>query len=435
MNEGIAIPPLTTKYGDLKTYRKTTLDNGVRIVTEEMPYLQSVSLGIWVRSGSRFEQPAVNGICHFIEHMLFKGTERRSAFTIAKEIDSVGGALNAFTSKELTAYYCRILSEHLELAVDLLSDIFLNASFPEEEIEREKQVICQEIHQMEDNPEDLVHEILLSKFWRDDPFGQSTLGTIPNIVKLDRDTIVEFKRSYYTPQETLVCAAGNIEHNRFVDLIAKQMSGFPKGSAQAKPTEPKTDSSANVVERDLEQVHVCLAAAGPCAVDESRYAADILSTILGGGMSSKLFQEVREKRGLAYSVDSFFSSFSDTGILGIYAGCDPERLEELMQIMGKETLELSKSMTEEDIVTAKSQIKGNLILAMESTGARMNRLAKGEYYFGRHIPLSEIINSLENVTTNDLHATGEELINSGRFTAVALGPVSPDIDLFRLFGN
>jgi predicted Zn-dependent peptidase len=435
MTEGIVIPPLVSKYGDFNTYRKTTLDNGVRIVTEEIPYLQSVSLGIWVRTGSRFEQPSVNGICHFIEHMLFKGTERRSAFTIAKEIDSVGGVLNAFTSKEMTAFYCRILSENLELAVDLLNDIFLNASFPEDEIEREKQVICQEIHQMEDNPEDLVHEILGIRFWHDDPLGQPILGTLTNIAKLDRDTLVGFKRSYYTPEETIVCAAGNIEHDRFVDLVEKQMRGFSKGSTQATPSVPKNDSSATVVERDLEQVHACVAFAAPSAIDESRHAAYILNTILGGGMSSKLFQEVREKRGLAYSVYSYLSSFSDAGIFGIYAGCDPERLEELMQIMGKETLELSETITEEDIVTAKSQIKGNIILAMESTDSRMNRLAKGEYYFGRHIPLDEIINSMENVSPSELRATGEQLINSDCFTIVALGPVSPDTNLFKLFGS
>ncbi len=435
MTKGIVIPQSVSKYGDFNTYRKTTLDNGVRIVTEEIPYLQSVSLGIWVRSGSRFEQPSLNGICHFIEHMLFKGTERRSAFTIAKEIDSVGGVLNAFTSKEMTAFYCRILSENLELAMDLLSDIFLNPSFPEDEIEREKQVICQEIHQMEDNPEDLVHEILGIRFWHDDPLGQPILGTLTNIDKLDRDTLVGFKRNCYTPEETVVCAAGNIEHDRFVDLVEKQMRGFPRGSTQATPSAPKSDASATVVERDLEQVHVCVASAAPSAVDERRHAAYILNTILGGGMSSKLFQEVREKRGLAYSVYSYLSSFSDTGIFGIYAGCDPERLEELMQIMGKETLELSKTVTEEEIVSAKSQIKGNIILAMESTDSRMNRLAKSEYYFGRLIPLDEIISSLENVTPSDLHKTAEQLINPDRFTIVALGPVPTDTDLFKLFGS
>ncbi len=433
MNQGIVIPPSATKFGDLGTYRKTTLDNGLRIVTEEMPYLQSVSLGIWVRSGSRFERPAVNGICHFIEHMLFKGTERRSAFTIAKEIDSVGGVLNAFTSKEMTSFYCRILSENLELAIDLLSDIFLNSSFPEEEIEREKQVICQEIHQMEDNPEDLVHEILGARFWQDDPLGQPILGTIPNVAKLDRDTIVGFKHSYYTPEETVVCAAGNIEHDRFVDSIEKKMGSFARASAQTRLTAPKSDSSANVVERDLEQVHVCVAAEAPSAVDESRHAAYILNTILGGGMSSKLFQEIREKRGLAYSVYSFLSSVSDTGIFGIYAGCDPERLEELLQTMGKETLELSRRVTDEDIVTAKSQIKGNIILAMESTDSRMNRLAKGEFYFGRYIPLDEIIGSMEKVTATELQATAEQIINPERLTIVALGPVASDTDLFGLF--
>jgi predicted Zn-dependent peptidase len=435
MNQRIVIPPSATKYEDFNTYRKTTLDNGVRIITEEMPYLQSVSLGIWVRSGSRFEQPAVNGICHFIEHMLFKGTERRSAFTIAKEIDSVGGVLNAFTSKELTSFYCRILSENLELAMDLLSDIFLNASFPDDEIEREKQVICQEIHQMEDNPEDLVHEILGIRFWRDDPLGQPILGTIPNIEKLDRDTIIGFKRKNYTPEETVICAAGKVEHDRFVDLVEKQMRGFVRGTAQRAPVSPKTESSAIVVERDLEQVHVCLASAAPGAVDDRRHAAYILNTILGGGMSSKLFQEIREKRGLAYSVYSFLSSFSDTGIFGIYAGCDPDRLEELLRTMGKETLDLTKSITDEDIVTAKSQIKGNIILAMESTDSRMNRLAKGEYYFGRYVSLDEIIGSMEKVTANELCAIGEQIINSGRFTIVALGPVSPDTELFNLFAT
>lgn len=209
------VTPSHVSYEAINSYRKTTLDNGVRIITEQIPYLQSVSLGIWVRSGSRFEQPEVNGICHFIEHMLFKGTEKRSAFVIAKEIDAVGGVLNAFTSKEMTSFYCKVLNENLELAVDLLNDIFLNASFPEDEIEREKQVICQEIHQMEDSPEDLVHEILGIQFWKDDPLGQPILGTVPSVVGLDRHTMVSFKTDYYTPDETIICAAGNSNTTRW----------------------------------------------------------------------------------------------------------------------------------------------------------------------------------------------------------------------------
>lgn len=424
---------MTSKHKELTRHKKTTLDNGIRVITETVPYVQSLSLGIWVHSGSRFEGPEVNGICHFIEHMLFKGTDRRSAFTIAKEIDSVGGVLNAFTSKELTSFYCKVLSENTELAVDLLSDIFLNPSFPDDEIEREKQVVCQEIHQLEDSPEDLVHEILGIRFWRDDPLGQPILGTIPNIIKLDRPTIIGFKNDYYTPDETLICAAGMLDHEAFVELVEKHMGKFPRSKSDVSKVQPRTDSSAHVEERDLEQVHVCIGMEGPSAVDSRRHAGYILNAILGGGMSSRLFQEVREKRGLAYAVYSFLSSFSDTGIFGIYAGCDPDRLEELLNIMGKETLGLSRSITADDVATAKSQIKGNIILAMESTDSRMNRLAKGEYYFGRHVGVDEILNALEAVTIDELRDTADWMINEGRYAIVAVGPVSKDSDLFGHF--
>jgi predicted Zn-dependent peptidase len=424
---------LTPKNEDLANYKKTTLNNGVRVITETLPYAQSVSMGIWVHSGSRFEQPEVNGICHFIEHMLFKGTDKRSAFTIAKEIDQVGGVLNAFTSKELTAFYCRVLSENTELAVDLLADIFLNPSFPEDEIEREKQVVCQEIHQLEDCPEDLVHEILGIRFWRGDPLGQPILGTIPNIVKLDRNTLVGFKNNYYTPDETLVCAAGKLDHEPFVEMIERSMGNFPRAQVDFTRIQPKTESSGHIEERDLEQVHVCVGMEGPSAVDPRRHAGYLLNAILGGGMSSRLFQEVREKKGLAYSVYSFLSSFSDTGIFGIYAGCEAERLEELLNIMGKETLGLARSITEEDVAIAKSQIKGNIILAMESSDSRMNRLAKGEYYFGRHVGVQEIIECMEAVTIENLRETADWMIAEGRYTIVAVGPVAQDTDLFGYF--
>ncbi len=336
-------------------------------------------------------------------------------------------------AKKLTSFYCRVLSENTGLAVDLLSDIFLNASFPDDEIEREKQVVCQEIHSLEDSPEDLVHEILGIRFWRDDPLGQPILGTIPNISKLDRATIVGFKNEYYTPDETLICAAGNLEHEAFVGLVEQHMGKFPRAKADVSKVQPKTDASAHVEERDLEQVHVCIGMEGPSAVDPRRHAGYILNAILGGGMSSRLFQEVREKRGLAYAVYSFLSSFSDTGIFGIYAGCDPDRLEELLNIMGKETLDLSRSITAEDVATAKSQIKGNIILAMESSDSRMNRLAKGEYYFGRRVGVDEIIDNLEAVTIDDLRETADWMINEGRYAIVAVGPVSKDSDLFGYF--
>ncbi len=426
---------MVKKYEKLNTYKKTVLDNGVRIITEEVPYLQSVSLGIWVRSGSRFELPDVNGICHFIEHMLFKGTDRRSAFTIAKEIDGVGGVLNAFTSKEMTSFYCRVLSENVELAADLLSDIFLNSSFPEEEIEREKQVVFQEISQMEDNPEDLVHEILGMRFWKNDPLGQPILGSIPTIEKFDRETVMEFKRDHYGPMETVVCAAGKLKHEQCVDLFAEHMGKLSTSAVQPEPCRTECRSSAHVAAKDLEQVHVCIGMKSPSAVDEKRHAAYILNSILGGGMSSRLFQEVREKRGLAYSVYSFLSAFSNTGIFGIYAGCDPDRLEELLSVVGKESLGLSGSVTEDEIDTAKSQIRGNLILALESSEVRMNRLAKGEYYFGRYMSLDEIIESLEKVTTAELKDSAEEIIDRSGFAAVALGPIEEDVDLFGLLSG
>ena len=424
---------IQSKYADPSAYHKTTLENGVTIVTEALPHMQSVSLGVWVRSGSRFEVPALNGICHFIEHMVFKGTERRSAVTIAKEIDSVGGALNAFTSKELTAFYCRVLNENVELASDLLTDIFLNPSFPEDEIEREKQVICQEIAQLEDSPEDLVHEILGTRFWRDDPLGQPILGTIPNIVGMDRDTMVAFKQEHYTARDTLVCAAGNLEHDRFVDLMQTGLGRLLNGTPRKRWEPAKCESSAHVVESDLEQVHVCLAVEGPSGVDETRHAAYLLNAMLGGGWSSRLFQEVREKRGLAYTVYSFLSSFSDTGMFGIYAGCEPARLEELLTTIGRETFQLASNMTEEDLRTAKSHVKGNLILAMESTDARMNRLAKGEHYFGRYVSLDEIIDALEVVTLRDLTGLADQMLNQGKYSIVALGPIAEDTDLFGYF--
>ncbi len=418
---------------DFSTLRKTTLDNGVRVITEKLPYLQSVAMGIWVRSGSRIETPSMNGICHFIEHMVFKGTERRSAVTIAKEIDSVGGALNAFTGKELTAYHCRVLNEHVELASDLLSDIFLNPSFPEDEIEREKQVIFQEIAQLEDSPEDLVHEILGIRFWKDDPLGQPILGTIPKVESLDRTTLMKFKREYYTGENTIVTAAGKLDHDHLVSLFQKGLNDLPTGPGYSWQKAVKSQSEAHVVESDLEQVHVCLGVEGPSKTDARRHAGYILNTILGGGWSSRLSQEIREKRGLAYTVYSFMSSFSDTGMFGIHAGCDPNRLEELLNVMGKETYSLATSITAEDILTAKNQLRGNLILAMENSDSRMNRLAKDEYYFKRHVPVDEILDQLEAVTAAQLTEYAEEMLNRGLFSIIALGPIDQQTDLFGMF--
>lgn len=413
--------------------RKTTLDNGLRVITQRVPHFKSVSIGIWVRAGSRFEEPSVNGICHFIEHMLFKGTDRRSALDIAREVDSVGGILNAFTSKELTAYYCRVMDQQVELAVDLLSDIFLNASFPEDEIEREKQVVCQEIFQTEDNPEDYAHEILGMRLWENHPLGQTVLGTVDNIAGLGKDLISGYKNRAYNSAETIVCGAGSLEHDRFVDLIAKYMETIPVGPrmdfiSAAGPTPSKT-----FVERDLEQIHVCLGMEGLSASDNRRHAAYLLNTIFGGGMSSRLFQEVREKKGLAYSIYSYVSSFFDTGMFGVYAGCEPARFDELMTILRREMLSIAETITEEELLTAKNQMKGGIILSLESSESLMNRLAKGEFYFGRWIPLEEIMAMIDKVALDDLVQCAKRFLAPERSTVVALGPRVENGDSFKAF--
>jgi len=424
---------LRTRHEETNTYRKTVLHNNLRVITEEVPHMKSISMGIWVRCGSRFEQPALNGICHFIEHMLFKGTERRSAFDIAREMDSVGGILNAFTSKELTAFYCKVLGEDMELAVDLLSDLFINSSFPEEEIDREKQVVCQEISQLEDAPEELVHEILGNRLWQGSPLGQPVLGTVATVLSIDRDSIITFKDAAYAPAETLVCAAGCVNHDRFLGLIEKHMGSLPQGPARNSYPKPSVEPSHQVIPRDLEQVHICVGLEGPSAVDNSRHAGHVLNTILGGGMSSRLFQEVREKRALAYSIYSYLSSVSDTGILAIYAGCDPGRLDELLTIFKKETAELAESLTEEEIGAAKNQMRGNLILSMESSDSRMHRLAKSEFYFGRYITVDEIIDAFGRVTSEELAETARRLFAPGRYSLVAIGPVDDGNEIFRMF--
>ncbi len=419
------------KYEEANSCKKTLLDNGLRIITQEVPFLKSVSAGIWVRVGSRFEPASLNGISHFIEHMLFKGTARRSALDIAREIDSVGGILDAFTSKEFTAFYCKVMDENLEAAVDLLCDLFINATFPEDEIEREKQVICQEIRQVEDSPEDLVQEILGINLWKNDPLGQPVFGTIPKVTLLDRKTISEFKRQAYTTAETVVCAAGNLNHERFVDLINEHMGRLPRGSANSHPPAPRVERSYHIVPRDLEQAHLCLGLQGPSATDPGRYTGYILNTILGGGMSSRLFQEVREKNGLAYSVGSYLSTFSDTGAFGIYAGCDPSRIHELLRILGKEIFGLAHTITEPEIRTAINQNKGGMVLSLESSDARMNRLAKGEYYFGRHIHIEEVINSLEAVTAQELSDAAARTFCPGAFTVVAMGPIPDEKSIYQ----
>jgi predicted Zn-dependent peptidase len=413
-------------FNDPCAYRKTVLQNGLRIVTEEIPYFRSVAIGIWVGVGSRFESRPENGISHFIEHMLFKGTERRSAFDISKEIDLLGGGLNAFTGKEFTSFYCRVLGEHLPRALDLLADIFLHSTFPTEEIEQEKSVVCQEIGLLDDSPEELIHEIVAEAFWRGHPLSQPILGTTDNIVSLSRDDVMRFRSKGYTPRNTVVAAAGRLTHEDFVDLVEARSVFFQNESSaplSAAPP-PPPQSRIQSQERDLEQVHLCLGAPAPGSVDERRHAFYLLNAALGGGMTSRLFQEVREKRGLAYSVYSYIAGFSDCGMTGVYAGFDPSRLDELMEVVSREIRRLPSTISQDDLETARTQIQGAALLGLESSEARMNRLARNEHTFGRYVPIEETLAGLDAVTLDTLRQEAERLSHDGPWTVAGLGPLS-----------
>ncbi|MDQ1284829.1 MAG: hypothetical protein QG663_232 [Thermodesulfobacteriota bacterium] len=418
-----------------QTFRKTVLDNGVRILTEELPYLKSASIGIWVRSGSRFETENLNGMSHFLEHMLFKGTNKRDVLQLAKEIDAVGGALNAYTSKELTSFYCKVLSENLGIASELLTDIYLNSCFPEEEIEREKQVVYQEIYQLEDSPEDLVNELFYSRLWSGDPFGSPIMGSAENVRSFDRNKVVAFKTDNYIPADTIVCAVGKLDHDRFVDMIRPEMECLKNGSSAKVQVRPKAGSGVEIRPKSSEQIHFCFGTEGPSSKDKDRHAAYLYNTILGGGMSSRLFQEVREKRGLAYNIYSFFSSYSDTGTIGVGACTEPNIFEELLDVVGKETMRMPDSITSDEFQAAKNYIRGNLILANESSDSRMSRLAKGEIYYGDYVSLDEIIDDIQGVTFEQTRDFASSLNNSQNFTASVIGPVSPSFDIKSYFGR
>lgn len=380
-------------------------------------------MGVWVRTGSRYEPANLNGISHFIEHMLFKGTEKRTAYDIALEMDAVGGVLNAFTSKEFTSYYCKVLRENMGLAIDLLADLFLNPSFPIEEIEREKLVVCQEINQVLDNPEELAHEELGMRFWKNDPLGRPILGEISTVLDFSREDILDFKASNYGPERTVIAAAGKVDHLELVDSISALMGSIQANENNHQPSLAANEISSHIITKDLEQLHVCIGGEGPSAVDDRRYSAFILNSVLGGGMSSRLFQEIREKRGLAYSVYSFMSSYSDTGMFGVYLGIDPKTMNEALYLFQEQAQKLAETLTDKEINIAKNQIKGNMLLSLENTESRMSRLAKSEHYFGKIRTAHEIIQAINDVTREHVVQLAQSTLSPEQFACVAVGPI------------
>jgi predicted Zn-dependent peptidase len=404
---------------------KTILNNGIRIVTQKMPHFHSVSMGVWVNAGGREESPEESGLSHFIEHMIFKGTKRRTAYQIAKEFDSIGGQTNAFTSAENTCYHAKVMDTHLEIMVDILSDIFLNSVFNEKEIENERAVILQEIGMMEDSPDDYIHFLSGKNFWGKNSLGRSVLGNRENIKNFDSDALKGFFHRFYQPERIIISAAGNLDHNHLVDIAGPVFESIRPGNGFPDRMTSDGHCRVDVHNKDLEQVHICLGTKGMSITDPRKYEYSLLNTILGGNMSSRLFQEIREKRGFAYSVYSFISSYVDTGMFGVYAGVNPDNAYKSVELILKEILKIKKVQIDPDELRyAKEFTKGNLMLASESNDNQMVRMAQNETHYERYIPLEDIVNKIDAVTGNDIHNLAESLFPTNRFALTLLGPVT-----------
>ena len=403
--------------------KKEILPNGIRIMTESVPHVQSVSIGIWISSGGRDEDDANRGVSHFIEHMLFKGTENRTARQIADEFDSIGGQLNAFTEKEYTCYYGKVLSEHLSIAVDVLSDMLLHSVLDPREISLEKNVVLEEIKRHEDTPEDLVHEVFAEHIWSGHPLAKSILGSEQSVGELGRDDLVEFMRTRYTPDCILISAAGDVVHEQFVEEIASRFGALE--GAKIPPTHeiPLFSTASVFTEKLTEQVHFCVGTPGFSQLDPERYTMALIDATLGGGMSSRLFQEVREKRGLVYAIGSYAAAYREGGFFTIYGGTSMENLEEVVGLVRAELVNVrDNNITPEELLRAKNQIKGALCLGQESMTNRMMRMARSELYFGRIIPLEELISSILSVTHDDVTHVSERIFMESDYPMAAIGP-------------
>ena len=412
----------------------TTLGNGLRVISEYMPRLQTASLGVWVDVGTRYEPAEVNGVAHLLEHMAFKGTARRSARAIAEEIERVGGSLNAYTSREHTAYYARILADDVGLAADILADILRNSSFDPAELEKERHVVLQEIGQVKDTPDDLVFDLLQEVSYPDQPMGRAILGPEAIVQGMPREALIDYMARHYGPRRLVFAGAGKLEHARLVDL-AQRLFGDLAATEPAE-AEPARYSGGTKIEqrKDLEQVHLCMAVEGLPYYHPDHFALQVLSTALGGGMSSRLFQEARENRGLCYSIFSFASAYADTGQLGVYAGTDPEDVPELMKVVADETRALIESPIEDEIARARAQLKASLLMGLESCSAVCEDLARQLLCFNRRVPTEEVVAKIDAVDGGAIKRLGRDLLAGKGLTLAAVGPLEqlPGVDLSAL---
>ena len=398
----------------------TTLKSGINVVTETMPQLETASLGIWIRSGSRHERLNEHGISHFLEHMAFKGTRRRSARQIAEEIEAVGGDLNAATSAENTAYYARVLKADVPLAIDVLADILSEPAFDREELVREQNVIVQEIGAVADTPDDLVFEHLQDIAFPEQPLGRSILGTAKTVRTFDAEKLRDYMARHYRAPDIVVGAAGAVDHAAVTAEVERRFASF-SGPAGAAPEPARFGGGTRVERRELEQVHIALALAGVAVTDPALYSLQVFTNVIGGGMSSRLFQEAREKRGLCYSIYSFHAPYSDVGMFGLYAGTDAADSDELMRLVVDEIANAAETISEAEIARAKAQMKAALLMALESSGDRIGQLARQMLAWGRPIPLDELVEKVEAVTVESARTAGRALIHRGKPAIAVIG--------------
>ncbi len=406
-----------------RNIRREVLSNGLCVITEEMQHIRSVSIGIWVKTGSRDEDKQWNGISHFVEHMVFKGTQHRSAEEIAKQVDSIGGNLDAFTAKECTSFSIKVLDEHLPIAMDVLSDLVLNPVFDEQDIGRERGVILEEIKMDEDNPDYLVHEIFTQNFWKDHPLGRPILGTRDTVRRFERPPVLDFYNQRFSPGNVIITAAGYLKHEHFVELVNKYfnaMKPVSNGFHSAPPTIVPRIILRN--KKSLEQVQICVGVPSYPITHEKRHSSYILNTLLGGGMSSRLFQNIRERQGLAYAIYSDLNPYRDTGCLSVYAGTSKTSATKVVECIVSEFRKLKSEMVSpEELRRAKDQLKGSLMLSLESSTARMSNLARQEMYFDHFYGLDELIQKIESVTAEELQTLANTFFQTDNIAVTILG--------------
>ena len=406
-------------------FKKTYLENGIPVVMEQVKDVRSVALGVWVKVGSRNELPEKNGISHFLEHMFFKGTQKRSARDIAVDTDSMGGDLNAFTSRESTTFYIKVLDEYFDKGIELLSDIFIHSTFPEEDIEKEKGIIKEEIKMVEDTPDDYIYDLFNQTIWGNDGIGQPILGSRETIKSFIREDLVSHTKKHYGTKGIVISCAGNFETDRLLDALNHNFSSLRKGlEPKTVPSRSEFNSRIKVHSKELSEVHLCLGVEGMPQASKDRYVLFILNTILGGGVSSRLFQEIREKRGLVYSVYSYISSYADTGVLAVYAGTGKKKVSQVIELVLKELRGLAGILSDVDVERAKAQLKGNLILGLESTSSRMQNIARQEMYYGRDYSPSEIIKDINSISLAQVKELAENLLSRSNTALTVLGPVN-----------